>query len=419
MPALGMAQETGKIIRWLKAEGDDVQAGESIMEIETDKVTVEIEAPAAGRLAGVSAAEGDDVPVGQAVAVILGAGESLPERPEAAASPVRSGPKPGSPKEPLASPVAARIAAEHNLDLRSIKPDGGRVHKADVVSYLHAGGDGPQPAATRVPASPKARRLAANRGLDLAALDGSGPEGAVLAVDVLTLAPAESPAAEPGLTLSSAWQVMAERVTRSWSETPHFYLLREAHAQRLIDWRASYGSRTGEKITYTDLLVRLVAAALREHPQVNASWQDGIVRPNKSIHVGLAVATESELIVPVIHNADELSLEAIAARRGELVLKANENRLEIGDVQGGTFTISNLGMYGVDSFTAIINPPQAAILAVGRIAERIVPVDGRPEVRPTIMLSLSCDHRVVDGARGAQFLQTLVEWIEEPLGLLK
>ncbi len=225
--------------------------------------------------------------------------------------------------------------------------------------------------------------------------------------------------AEPqALTVSTAWRIMAERVTQSWASVPHFYLLREVNASRLVTWRERARRRLTENITYTDLLVKLVAAALREHPRVNAQWDDGTIVPQETINVGLAVAIEDGLVVPVIHQADELSLQEIAARREDLVARAQAGKLRPTDIQGGTFTISNLGMYGVDAFNAIVNPPQAAILAVGRIAERVVAVDGRPAVQPMMILSLSCDHRVVDGARAAQFLEMVVDLIEEPLGLL-
>jgi pyruvate dehydrogenase E2 component (dihydrolipoamide acetyltransferase) len=211
---------------------------------------------------------------------------------------------------------------------------------------------------------------------------------------------------------------MAERITQCWTSVPHFYLLREVNASGLIAWRDKAHKGAETKITYTDLLVRVVAAALRRHPRLNAMWDEGKIRLNEQINVGLAVAVEDGLVVPVVHAADKLSVGEIAARRQALVARAQAGKLRPDDIAGGTFTISNLGMYGVDAFNAIVNPPQAAILAVGRIAERVVPVNGQPAVQPMLVLSLSCDHRVVDGARGAQFLDTVAGWIQEPLGLL-
>lgn len=415
MPALGMAQETGTLMRWLKAPGDTVARGEPLMEVETDKATVEVEAPASGVLADVVAEPGAVVPVGQRIARILAPGESAAPKPAA----------PPPPKAPLsATPTAARIAAEHKLDLAQIRPQGGRVQKDDVLSFLNA-----RPANRRAPASPKARRLAQERGLELASIPGSGPEGAVLAADVLGLLPppsAPEPQPEPAAAgLTRLWQVMVERLSQAWTSIPHFYLLREADASGLIAWRNELEQRAAArqgpqqaKITYTDLLVKVVAAALARHPRLNASWRDGDLILHPEINIGLAVAVEDGLVVPVIHRADTLGLGQIAARRADLVARAQAGKLAPADLGGGTFTISNLGMYGVDAFSAIVNPPQAAILAVGRIAERVVPLNGQPAVRPTISLSLSGDHRAVDGARAAQFLQTVAEFIEHPMRML-
>ena len=218
--------------------------------------------------------------------------------------------------------------------------------------------------------------------------------------------------------MSSVWRIMAERMTASWTSAPHFYLVREVNVGRLVSWREKASKQTGARITYTDLLVKLVAAAISQHPRVNASWKDGAIVQNTDINIGLAVAIEDGLVVPVLHRADTLSLVDIAARREDLVSRAQAGKLRPADIQGGGFTISNLGMYGVDAFNAIVNPPQAAILAVGRIAERVVALNGQPAVQPTMVLTLSCDHRALDGARGAQFLGALAELIEEPLALL-
>ncbi|HKZ71129.1 MAG TPA: dihydrolipoamide acetyltransferase family protein, partial [Anaerolineales bacterium] len=360
-------------------------------------------------LANVTAQPGDVIPVGKAIALILAQGEVVSKIDPA-------------PTRVTASPIAARVAAEHDLDLAQIKPQGGRVQKEDVLAYLAT--QKKSPSNGRTLASPKARRLAHEHGLHLQAVRGSGPEGAVLAGDVLAYAPAtlqpkETPVAEPEtLTVSRLWHIMAERVSQAWTTIPHFYLLREVNATHLINWRDESQKRSTEKITFTDLLVKLAAAALSGHPRVNASWQNNSITLNSDINIGLAVAVEEGLIVPVIHRADQMGVNQLAARRVELVGRAQANKLSLADLSGGTFTISNLGMYGVDAFNAIVNPPQAAILAVSRIADRVVPLNGQPAVQPMLTLSLSCDHRVVDGARGAQFLQTLAEMIEEPLRLL-
>ena len=441
LPALGMAQDTGIIVRWLKAEGQEIAKGEPLVEIETDKATVEIEAPASGILAHVTGTAGVEIPVGQVIASIMAPGElsredTLAKGGYAYRDTTSDGHAPpqvgGSLPSVTASPLAARIAAEHNLDLETIKPAGRRIQRADVLAHIQDRQMAAPTTAGRarlLPASPKARRLAGEQGKDLTAIQGSGPAGAVLAADVLAIKaePALIPVAEPvtgttGAQVESAvshiWRVMAERTTQSWTSVPHFYLVREVNASRLISWREQIQKRSSEKVTYTDLLVKVVTTALREHPRLNASWHAGSITLHEEINVGLAVAVDEGLIVPVIHRADEYSVQDLARIRKELITKAQANKLRPQDIQGGTFTISNLGMYGVDAFNAIINPPQAAILAVGRIAERIVPVEHQPSVQPMMVLNLSCDHRVVDGARGAQFLAALADLIEEPLGLL-
>lgn len=456
LPALGMSQDTGKIVHWLKAEGEQVTKGEPLVAIETDKATVEIEAPASGLLARVEAPAGAEVPVGQVIAVVLASDEAArdvaapvsgPLQPQTTpraeresrpavsstqAIPERNGslspPATAGGRTVAASLLASRIAAEHHIDLSQVRTSGQRIQKADVLAYLQHQhiSDG-----RLQPASPKARRLAREQGKDLAAITGTGPGGAVLTADVLaaplhrTLPPVPAPAPAVSLdeasspAVSTIWRIMAERTTRSWNEVPHFYLAREVQAERLIAWREHLMlERDTREVTFTDLLVKIVALALRRHPRVNATWNVGKLTLLDEVHIGLAVAVEEGLVVPVLHHADKLSLRGIARERKELVARARAGKLHPQDISGGTFTISNLGMYGVDAFNAIINQPQAAILAVGRIAERVVPVNGQPAVRPIMALTLSCDHRAVDGARGAQFLETIADFIEEPLGLL-
>lgn len=432
MPALGMAQETGVLVTWFKAEGDQVAKGEVLMEVETDKATVEVEAAASGTLISVTARPGDSIPVGQVIALILAPGESAPatapNSTQTHLSPAGSLPAPAGPVEDRprrVSPVAARIAADHQLDLAQVKPAGPRIQKDDVLAHLPVqASDSTTPADGRTLASPKARRLARERGLDLAGITGSGPEGAVLAADVLEAAGRASlpeagpaPVLEP-VPMSRMWQVMAQRLTESWQTIPHFFLEAEANATRLRLWQAQAQQRLAEKLTMTDLLLKLVATALRHHPRLNAKWVRGAIVANPEINLGLAVAVEEGLLVPVIQQADRLGLKEIAARRQALVARAQANKLSPADISDGTFTLSNLGMYGVDSFKAIVNPPQAAILALGRIADKVVPLNGQASIQPMLKLSLSCDHRIVDGARGAQFLQTLVGFIEEPLAIL-
>ncbi|GHO85130.1 dihydrolipoamide acetyltransferase family protein [Dictyobacter formicarum] len=465
LPALGMAQSTGKVVRWLKPSGEWVQMGDSVVEIETDKATVELEAPAAGILVQRITVSDEDIPVGHVIAQIMTIDEASQQ--EVGGSVVKSGAAnavvdntdhhsatPATPAPNLAdssqvatfthaiSPLAARMAAEHHLDLRLIQPGGRRIEKTDVLAYLQqatASKTQPQQESPRLlAASPKARRLAREQGISLATLTGSGPDQAVLAADIAThMAIQQSvPAAATSTmtptasnqhngqsdnaasTLSTIWRIMAERTTQSWTSVPHFFLMREINASRIIAWREQLLKRTQEKCTYTDLLVKLVAAALKEHPRINASWRDKSIHYNADINIGIAVAINDGLVVPVIQHTDQLSVEEIAQQRTALVAQAQAGKLRPQDMQHGTFTISNLGMYGIDGFTAIINPPQAAILAVSRISDRVIAVNGQPMVQPMMTCSLSCDHRVIDGARGAQFLATLADLIEEPLSLL-
>ncbi|MDP1714484.1 MAG: dihydrolipoamide acetyltransferase family protein [Anaerolineales bacterium] len=443
MPALEMTQESGRLVSWLKRDGESVVKGEALMEIETDKVTIEIEAPASGILGGVLVKENDVVPVGQTIAWILAPGEKAPPSSpldshsgRASTVAVRGDGKSKTTETPgnialEVSPLARNIADEHGIDLALVKSNGKRIEKADVLAYMDATRQTtPRPASaasslsspTRLmPASPKARRLASERGIDITTLKGSGPDGAVLVADVPLEAVTVGSVGRLE-TPSTVWRVMAERMTASWTTVPHFYLIRDVDASNLIERRirivAMAEKQNGIKPTYTDLLVKLIGFALREHPRVNAAWTNGNIQFNKDINVGIAAAIDDGLIVPVIRHADSSSISEIAAQRKDLIERAQNRKLRPVDISDGTFTLSNLGMYNVDVFNAIVNTPQAAILAVGRIAERVVPVNGQPEIRSMMTLSLSCDHRVVDGARAAQFLDDLANLIEEPLGML-
>jgi pyruvate dehydrogenase E2 component (dihydrolipoamide acetyltransferase) len=445
LPALELAQDSGKVLQWLRAPGDTVRKGDALLEIETDKATVEIEAPASGVLREVTAQAGDVIPVGQTIALIFGADEAgaaaaAPAVAPAAPTGAPAVPAPAAPvaaAAPKVSPLARKVAEQHGVDLAQVVTPGRRIEKADVLAFVERRGAAPPgngPTVRLAPASPKARRLAAERGLTVTGIIGSGPGGAVLTADVLAAAarPAATLAAGPAHVAAAApaaipagaprvgtiWRVMVERMTQSWTTAPQFHLVREVNASRLVAWRKRAVERTGVRVTYTDLLVKLVAAAIAQHPGVNASWQDGGIVRQGDINIGLAVAIDDGLVVPVIHHADRLGLAELVAAREALVGRAQAGKLRPADITGGGFTISNLGMYGVDGFTAIVNPPQAAILAVGRIADRVVPVDGQPAVQPMLVLTLSCDHRALDGARGAQFLATLAELVEEPLALL-
>lgn len=418
MPALGISQDTGRIIAWLKNEGDVVKQGDAILEIETDKTTVEIEASASGILSNVTAHADDDVPVGTVIAFILAPGETRPAQAAKAGVPTimqSGGMNPVSEKH--ATPVAARVAQAHGIDVQQIPARAKNIRKSDVEAYINR-----KPA--RVLASPKARRLANELGLDITQIQGSGVDHVVVADDVMqavsvleTMPIAANPPQAHAQT-GQMWRRMAERLSESWRTIPHFFLKREIRAEGLIQWRQQIAARSEVKITYTDLLVKLTAAALKIHPHVNGSWTDEGVTFNSHVSIGLAVAVEEGLLVPVIHDADQLGVTGIAQRRQELIERSQQGKLKAGDLDGGTFTISNLGMYDIDEFSAIVNPPQAAILAVGRISERVMPTNGQSAICPMMTLTLSCDHRVVDGARAAQFLKTLAQVIEDPLRLM-
>ena len=393
MPALEMAQETGKLISWLKKEGESVAKGEPLLEIETDKAVMEIESPGDGVLAGVKIEAGAEVPVGQTIAWIVRPGEAAPADEVA----IESGRKTTSPPVlATAATSAVASASQPSTSATSTQP---------------------------VKISPKARRLASERGINLAHVRGSGAGGEILASDILAAAESKavpSPAAvDAGSPIS---RLMAERTTQSWTTIPHFFVTREVDAGSLNEARQQLGPEIdksrGLKLTHTDLLVALVARVLVKHPRVNASWTREGVRANPEINIGIAMAVDDGVVAPVIHNAANSTLAEIAAQRRDLTERARSGKLRPADIAGGTFTISNLGMFGVDAFTAIIIPPQAAILAVGRIADRVVPVgvgpEAHPGVRPMMTLTLSSDHRVVDGARAAQFLRDLVEAILNP-----
>src|ERR1035441_1635740 len=389
MPALEMAQETGKLISWLKKEGESVAKGEPLLEIETDKAVMEIESPGDGVLAGVKVQAGTEVPVGRTIAWIVGPGEVPPADEIAAASGRRS-----TVPALLTAPAASTAASANQLA-------------------------SPAQPAQSIKISPKARRLASELLVHLADVRGSGAGGEILASDIL--AAAESKASAPPATIdggSPISRLMAERTTLSWTSVPHFFVVRDVDAGALNEARHKLGpdieKSRGVKLTHSDLLVALVARVLQKHPRMNASWSNRGARTNAEINVGLAMAVDDGVVAPVIQNADKVELGEIAVQRRDLAERARGGKLRPGDIAGGTFTISNLGMFGVDAFTAIIIPPQAAILAVGRIADRVVPVDGRPGIRPMMTLTLSSDHRVVDGARAAEFLRDVVEAMSDP-----
>ena len=381
MPALSPAQETGILIEWFKEEGDLIEKGEPLMEVETDKSNVEVEATTTGILANITVNLGDEIPVGKVIALILADGESAPESN-----------KENSSTESKVSEDTAQL-------------------QTTISNPLDQSVNLPT---NKIVTSPKVRQYATKKGIDLSFIKGSGPNGVILMEDVL-VNQSSTDVEENDIPTSKGWRLMADRLTESWSSAPHFNLVRHLDASNLVTYKKQVQEKNSNRLTYTDLLIKLVSISLKEHPRINASWIDNKIVKNSEINVGLAVDFDGGLIVPVIHKTDELSLGEITNRRKDLITRTQAGKLRSGDMDRGTFTISNLGMFDVDSFNAIINPPQAAILAVGRIVDKVVPVDGLPAVRPILTLNLSFDHRVVDGVRGAEFLQTLSNLIENPL----
>jgi pyruvate dehydrogenase E2 component (dihydrolipoyllysine-residue acetyltransferase) len=393
LPRLGQGMESGTIVRWLKSEGDAVEKGEPLYELDTEKVTQEVEADAGGVLLKILAAEGEEIEVGKPVAVIGEAGEDVPE-PVAEETPRENGaqaerPAPAPAPAPAAEPAPA--APEH---------DGGRIK-----------------------ASPLARRIARERGLDLAAISGTGPEGRIVAEDVeraAATAPAAAPTAPVGDVevdkLSQTRRTIARRLTEAW-QIPVFQLVIDIDMGRALELRERLLDRVSErgvKPTITDVLTKACAAALTRHRTLNAHFVGEEVHRFPSADIGLAVAAPDGLVVPVLRGCDRATIGEIAAARADVVGRARSRELRREDLDGGTFTISNLGMFGVDQFVAVLNPPQVAILAVGAVAERPVVEQGELVVRPITTATLTCDHRAVDGAPAAEFLEDLKAFLEEP-----
>jgi len=387
MPALEMAQENGKLLAWRKKEGERVIKGEPLLEIETDKAVVEVEAPGDGILAGITADVGAVIPVGQTIAWLVAPGEKPPAMAVTAAPAARAS---SSPER--ASAAAAVRATEQ------------RVEAAPQIS-------------------PKARRLAKELGVDIGEIRGTGPDGTITSEDVHSFADGRGAAAPAGLQpLSQVARLMAERTTQSWTSVPHFFLVRYVDCGELIAAQKRISQEMeksqGAAPTITDLLIALLAKVLAKHPRMNSSWTGEGIRSNREIHVSVAMAVKDGVVGAVIHKANTAKIAEISARRRELTERARAGRLRPADLTGGTFTLSNLGMYKVDAFSAIITPPQAAILAVGSISDRVVPVEGKPGIRPMMTMTLSSDHRVVGGAQAAEFLSDLANAIREPGKLL-
>ncbi len=447
MEALSPTMEEGRLVEWKKQEGDAVAVGDVLAEVETDKAVMELVARAAGTLLKHVVEAGATVPVSELVAVIGEPGEEV----SGAAGQADSGPAgqrdskeaqatqqptPGE-NRPVSMPPAppARAATEERRP--SEKPSAREDNGAKV-------------APTRVKASPLARRIAAERGVDLVGVTGSGPEGRVVARDLEAAAgaaPARSaaaqsvtaplptrpegtrPAAPPytDVPLSQIRKTIARRLAQSIGPVPTFYLTSEVDMERVSEAREALraagqrgsGTEGGEaKVSFNDIVIKAVAMALRQHPACNAWWQDDHIRYWNEVHVSMAVAVAEGLITPVIRHADQKTLREIAGESRDLAARARERRLKPEEYTGGTFTVSNLGMLDIDEFTAIFNPPETGILAVGRMAEKPVAQEGAVAIRRRMRLTMSCDHRVIDGATGAQFLKTLKGMLENPLALV-
>ncbi|MGE5272342.1 MAG: dihydrolipoamide acetyltransferase family protein [Verrucomicrobiota bacterium] len=392
LPRLGQGMESGTIVRWLKAEGEEVEKGEPLYELDTDKVTQEVEADVGGVLLKILVPEGE-VPVGTPVAFLGEAGEDVPS--EAVASGGGGGVE-GTKDVPKVEPEPAMV-----------QPD---VRTADQSE--------------RIKASPLARRIARERGVDLAALSGTGPEGRIVAEDVeralvagpaaVPAAPARAPAEVERVELTSLRRTVARRMTEAWT-APAFQIVMSADMARAQELRARLVERhPAERPTVTDVLTKVCALALMRHREVNALYAGDAVELHPSANVGIAVATERGLLVPVIPGCEALTVAQIAVARADLVARSRGGKLQAADLEGGTFTISNLGMYGVEQFVAVLNPPQAAILALGAIEERAVARGGELVARPMMTMTLTCDHRTIDGATAADFLRTVKEFLEEP-----
>jgi pyruvate dehydrogenase E2 component (dihydrolipoamide acetyltransferase) len=430
MEALSPTMEEGRLVEWKKAEGEAVAVGDVLAEVETDKAVMELVARAGGTLLKQLVSAGTTVPVSQPVGLIGEPGEKPAAGGPAAEPPRRPAQKPARGEEQATQPAPDRNQAA------SVPP--APPAEATVESEPRRGDGRP---GDRIKASPLARRMAEERGIDLSAVRGSGPEGRVVARDLESPAagpvarPAAAPApvpmpAAPGapytdVPLSQIRKTIAKRLVQSIGPIPTFYLTTEVDMERTWSAREGLlavgrtdGQADSVKVSFNDIIIKAVALALRQHPACNAWWQDDHIRYWNEVHVSMAVAVEEGLITPVIRHADLKPLRAIAAESQDLARRARERRLRPEEYTGGTFSVSNLGMLDIDEFTAVINPPEAGILAIGRIVEKPVAHEGVTALRRRMRMTMSCDHRVIDGATGARFLGTLKGMLENPLVML-
>ncbi len=399
MEALSPTMEEGRVVKWLKAEGETVKAGDVLAEVETDKAVMELQARAEGVLRKILVPAGSTVPVGDLVAVIAQPDEDISAILER--------------RRPATQPKGAATAAP------------ARVSSAEAAP-TPAGSQAAPEKPERIKASPLARRLAREQGLDLASVSGSGPGGRIVKRDLERI-PTAPPAVTPGLPAAAYRDVpvtqirkaIARRLVESLGPVPHFFLTVEVDMERAWDAREALNALGGEpRISINDIVLKVVATALSRHPECNAWWQGDYIRYFNEVHLGMAVAIEDGLITPVIRNAERKSLREIALEARDLAERARARKLKPEEYRGSTFSVSNLGMLGIDEFTAVINPPEAGIIAVGAISQQPVVHDGSVTVRRRMRLTMSCDHRVVDGATGARFLQTVKRMLENPLALV-
>jgi pyruvate dehydrogenase E2 component (dihydrolipoamide acetyltransferase) len=424
--------ETGTIVRWLKSEGDQVEKGEALYELDTEKVTQEVEADKSGVLLKILAQEGEEIDVGKAIAVIGEEGEQVEEDEAATEARVPPGTEeeespgrvePGETEPGVEKPAEAPAREderERGRETREAEEEPTQIRQPERGDGAAAATDG-----GRVKASPLARRIAKERGIELSRVQGTGPEGRIVAEDVerAAAAPAAAPApapAAPGevevVKLNQMRRTIARRMAEAW-QAPHFQISMSADMTAAVRLREALVARTGEgepRPTYSDVLTKASAQALMRHRDMNALFAGEEVHLFPTANIGIAVAIPHGLIVPVIPACERRTIAEIAAARADLVARARDAKLRSEDLQNGTFTISNLGMYGVERFVAVLNPPQAGILAVGGIEERAVVEDGELVIQPRMDMTLSCDHRSVDGATASEFLRTVKEFLEEP-----
>lgn len=433
IPKMDMDQESVVIARWLKGEGDYVKKDEAVIEVETDKITADVEAPASGILTHLLYNEGDTAPVTKVVAYILEEGETadnLPQETKQESHPILEFPvieDKYSQKTLSASPLAKKIAHSEGVSLDDVKPIGKKITKQDVENYLK-NHEQVEPR-VKTQATPAARYLAKKENIDLDAVKGTGPKSRIQVTDVKDHIKEQQSymIAEPytvprsnSIKLSTMRKIIAERLTASYQQVPHIYLSVdvdmsnfEATRNKINDVAEQIGIH---KVSVTAFLAKILSRCLKNHPYLNASVENEVIRFWPDVNLGVATSIEDGLIVPVIHNADKLSLNEISQQTQLLTQKAREGKLSMEEIKGGTFTVSNMGMYGITSFTSIINPPQSAILSVGAIKRKPIvhEADDTISVHPIMNLTLAADHRIVDGAVAARFLKELVVSLENP-----